>query len=221
MPEPAYDAATDFLPVILIAQVPIGLLTKNPLPGNDMNRSSRTRRPTTASQLRLRRDRLGGPSGLRAASNAAPVFKAATSLQGHRPGHERPRRGQVDDMFEILSTASRRSTPRRSRRSAIFSRSAPPCCLSCRTADEQGLKGFEAYTWRRLFLPRARRSRSPPASTRSRASDGRPGGVQASGRPGAGDRLGRQAYARVPWPVVKARSRSLAKPIKESGAKAE
>ena len=74
--KPLYDAATDFQPVILIAQVPIGLLTKNGLPATDLKSFIAHAKANEASSISPRR----GPARRR-------IWRACCSMR--RPGSRR------------------------------------------------------------------------------------------------------------------------------------
>lgn len=152
---PLYDAAADFQPVILIAQVPIGLLTKNALPVSDMKAFIAH---VKANEGKLNFASAGTGSATHLACvlfNAAAGLKAAhVPYKGTGPAMNDLVGGQVDYMCEIMSTAKPQVESKTVKALALFNTTRSPALPNLATADEQGLKGFEAYTWNAFFLPK-------------------------------------------------------------------
>jgi tripartite-type tricarboxylate transporter receptor subunit TctC len=63
--------------------------------------------------------------------------------------------GRVDYMCSILSTAAQPIKEKEVRAIAMLSRERSPVLPNLPTADEQGLKGFDIYSWNAVFLPKA------------------------------------------------------------------
>ncbi len=152
---PAYDAAKDFEPVVLIAQVPIALLTKKALAANDMKSFIAH---TKANEGKLNFASAGTGSATHLACvlfNAAAGLKSAhVPYKGTGPAMNDLVGGQVDYMCEILSTAKPQITSGNVKALALFNVQRSPVLPDLPTADEQGLKGFEAYTWNAIFMPK-------------------------------------------------------------------
>lgn len=153
--KPAYDATTDFQPVALIAQLPIALLTKKALPPTDLQ-----------SFIKYVQDNKGkvnyASAGTGSATHLACVlFNSAAKIEathvpyrGTGPAMNDVVGGQIDYICEIISTALPQIQGGTVKALALFDTKRSTVVPDLKTADEQGLKGFEAYTWNALFLPK-------------------------------------------------------------------
>lgn len=153
--KPAYDATADFQPVALIAQLPIALLTKKSLPPTDLQ-----------SFIKYVQDNKGkinyASAGTGSATHLACVlFNTAAQIEathvpyrGTGPAMNDVVGGQIDYICEIISTALPQIQGGTVKALALFDLKRSSVVPDLKTADEQGLKGFEAYTWNALFLPK-------------------------------------------------------------------
>lgn len=221
--KPAYDAAVDFQPAILIAQVPIGLLTKNALPVTDM-KSFIAHAKANEGKLNFASAGTGSATHLACVLfNAAAGIKAAhVPYKGTGPAMNDLVGGQVDYMCEIISTAKGQIESKSVKALALFNTQRSPALPDLSTADEQGLKGFEAYTWNGFFLPKG-----TPAEIVKKLNDAT---SEAMDDPTVASRLTDLGAVivgkdkRTPEYLaqfVKSEIEKWAKPIKESGAKVE
>lgn len=221
--KPLYDAAADFQPVILIAQVPIGLITKNALPANDVKSFVAHAK---ANEGKLNFASAGTGSAVHLACvlfNAAAGIKAAhVPYKGTGPAMNDLVGGQVDYMCEIMSTAKSQIEAKSVKAIALFNTTRSPALPSLATADEQGLKGFEAYTWNAFFMPKG-----VPAAVVKRLNDVT---REAMDDPAVANRLTELGAVivgsdkRTPeylGQFVKSEITKWEKPIRESGAKAQ
>jgi tripartite-type tricarboxylate transporter receptor subunit TctC len=62
--------------------------------------------------------------------------------------------GRIDFLCEVISTALSQIQGGTVKPIATLAKSRSPVLPDLATAQEQGLAGFEAYTWNALFLPR-------------------------------------------------------------------
>jgi tripartite-type tricarboxylate transporter receptor subunit TctC len=220
---PLYDAAADFQPVILIAQVPIGLLTKNALPATDM-KSFIAHAKANEGKLNFASAGTGSATHLACVLfNAAAGIKAAhVPYKGTGPAMNDLVGGQVDYLCEIMSTAKPQVESKTVKALALFNTTRSPALPDLPTADEQGLKGFEAYTWNAFFLPKG-----TPADIVKKLNDVT---AEAMDDPSVAKRLTDLGAVivgkdkRSPeylGQFVKSEIEKWAKPIKESGAKVE
>ena len=221
--KPAYDAATDFQPVILIAQLPIMLLTKPGLPATDMKSFMEY---VKANKSKVNFASAGAGSATHLACvlfNAAAGLEAAhVAYRGTGPAMNDLVGGQVDYMCEIVSTALPQVQAKAVKALALFDTQRSAVLPDLPTADEQGLKGFEAYTWNAIFLPKG-----TPADIARKLHDTV---EEAMNDAGVAKRLG-DLGASVVGPdkrspeylqkFVVSEIEKWAKPIKDSGAKAE
>src|SRR5262249_60235705 len=67
--------------------------------------------------------------------------------------------GRIDYICNIASTAVPAIEGRTVKALALLATARSPALPDLATADEQGLSGFEAYSWNAAFLPRG----TPPA----------------------------------------------------------
>ncbi len=221
--KPLYDAATDFQPVILIAQVPIGLLAKNGLPVTDLKSFVAHAK---ANEGKLNFASAGTGSAVHLACvlfNAAAAIKAAhVPYKGTGPAMNDLVGGQVDYMCEIISTVKPQIEGKTIKALALFQAQRSPALPDLPTTEEQGMKGFEAYTWNGFFLPKG----VPAAIVAKLNAVTR----EAMDDPAVAKRLTDLgavivgADKRTPEYLggfVRSEIEKWAKPIKESGAKAE
>jgi tripartite-type tricarboxylate transporter receptor subunit TctC len=220
---PLYDAATDFQPAILIAQVPIGLLTKNALPATDM-KSFIAHAKANEGKLNFASAGTGSATHLACVLfNAAAGIKAAhVPYKGTGPAMNDLVGGQVDYLCEIMSTAKPQVESKTVKALALFNTTRSPALPDLATADEQGMKGFEAYTWNAFFLPKG-----TPADIVGKLNAVT---TEAMDDPSVAKRLTDLGAVIVDkdkrspeylGQFVKAEIEKWAKPIKESGAKVE
>ncbi|WP_375460177.1 Bug family tripartite tricarboxylate transporter substrate binding protein [uncultured Enterovirga sp.] len=153
---PLYDAANDFKPVALIAEVPLILITRKDLGPNNLQEF--------ITQIKAKQKDMNFAS----AGNGSAVhlgcllLNAAlgTSVQhvpyrGSAPAMTDLQSGRVDFMCEIVSTALPQIEGGTVKALATLTKTRSPVLKDLPTADEQGMKDFEAYTWNAFFLPKA------------------------------------------------------------------
>ena len=219
---PAYHAANDFQPVILIAQLPIALLTKNALPPTDL-KSFIEHTKANAGKLNYASAGTGSATHL-----ACVLFNATAGLQaahvpykGTGPAMNDLMAGQVDYLCEIISTALGQIQAKSVKAIALFDTQRSSVVPDLPTADEQGLKGFEAYTWNAIFAPKGL-----PGDIVKRLNTA---ASEAMDDPAVVKRLTELGASIAPPPkrapeyldqFVRSEIEKWAKPIKESGAKA-
>lgn len=221
--KPAYDAASDFQPVILIAQLPLVLVTKATLPADDL-KSFITYVKANAAKTNFASAGTGSAVHLGCVLfNAAADLKVAhVPYRGSAPAMNDIVSGQVDYMCEIVSTALSQIQAKTVKALAVFDTQRSAVLPDVPTADAQGLKGFEAYTWNAFFLPKG-----TPADIVTKLNAAT---AEAMDDPVVSKRLADLGAAvvakdkRTPAYLdgfVKSEIEKWAKPIKESGAKAE
>src|SRR5919202_5434180 len=161
--KPAYDAAADFEPVALIADLPLVLITRPDLPVSSLQEF--------ISYVRANQDRMTyGSAGTGSATHLGCLL--LNSVLGTKVEHVPYRgssqalqdltAGRIDFMCDISSTALPQIQGQAVKAVAVMARSRLPMLADVPTADEQGLKDFEAYTWNAFFLPAG----TPEAITR-------------------------------------------------------
>jgi tripartite-type tricarboxylate transporter receptor subunit TctC len=153
---PLYNAATDFSPVALIAQVPLVLITRTDFPARDLAQFIAYAK---AQQAHLQ----FGSAGAGTSTHIGCVL--LNQVIGIDVIHVPYRGGEaalldlvgrrLDYMCSILSTAAQPIRDKPVQAIAMLSRARSPVMPGLPTAHEQGLTGFDIYSWNAVFLPKA------------------------------------------------------------------
>jgi tripartite-type tricarboxylate transporter receptor subunit TctC len=152
---PLYDAATDFAPVALVAQVPLVLIARKDFPANDLKEFIAYARPQQAS-LHF------GSAGAGTSSHIGCVL--LDQVIGIEVTHVPYRGGEaaildilggrIDYSCAILSIAAPPVREKQVKALAMLSRQRSPVLPDLATAHEQGLKDFDVYSWNAVFMPK-------------------------------------------------------------------
>ncbi len=152
---PLYDAANDFLPVALIAEVPLILITRKDFPAKDLPEFISY---TKANQAKMNFASAGNGSavhlGCLLLNSALGTNVQHVPYRGSAPAMVDMQSGRIDFMCEIVSTAAPQIQGGSVKALATLAQTRSPVLPDLATADQQGLKGFEAYTWNAFFLPK-------------------------------------------------------------------
>jgi tripartite-type tricarboxylate transporter receptor subunit TctC len=152
---PLYNAATDFTPVALIADVPLVLITRKDLPVDDLREFI-----TYARQNQGKMQYGSGGAGTSAhigcvmLNGAIGVDITHIPYRGGGPAMVDLTAGRIDYVCNIISTAVPAIQAGHVKAMATLSRERSPVLPSLPTAHEQGLTNFDAYTWNAIFLPK-------------------------------------------------------------------
>ena len=158
--QPPYDPATDFTPVILVADLPLVLLARKDLPAQNLQEFIAY---TKANHAKMQ----FGSGGTGTSSHIACVLLDQTigvdvthiPYRGGGPALTDMMAGRVDYLCAYISLAVQAAAAGQARALATFGRVRSPAMPSVPTADEQGLKGLDAPTWNAIFAPKG----TPPA----------------------------------------------------------
>jgi tripartite-type tricarboxylate transporter receptor subunit TctC len=158
--KPLYNAATDFAPVALIADVGLVLLTRSELPVGNLQEFIAYAR---ANQGRMQ----FGSGGAGTSSHIGCVLLNQTigvevihlPYRGGGPALADLIAGRIDYLCNIASTVGQALETKRVNALAALTRERSPILPELPTAHEQGLKDFDAYTWNAVFMPKS----TPPA----------------------------------------------------------
>ncbi|HWV40271.1 Bug family tripartite tricarboxylate transporter substrate binding protein [Pseudorhodoplanes sp.] len=153
--KPLYDAANDFTPVALIAEVPIALIARKDFPANNLKEFIEYSR-ANASKMTY------GSAGAGSATHLGCVVAnmvmgtdiTHVPYKGTGPAMQDLQGGRIDFLCEIISTAKPQIDGGTVKAIAIMTKDRSPALPNLATAEEQGTKGMEAYTWNALFLPK-------------------------------------------------------------------
>jgi tripartite-type tricarboxylate transporter receptor subunit TctC len=153
---PLYNAATDFSPVALIAQVPLVLITRTDFPARDLAQFIAYAK---AQQAHLQ----FGSAGAGTSTHIGCVL--LNQVIGIDVIHVPYRGGEaalldlvgrrLDYMCSILSTAAQPIRDKSVQAIAMLSGARSPVMPGLPTAHEQGLTSFDIYSWNAVFLPKA------------------------------------------------------------------
>jgi len=154
--KPLYNAATDFAPVGLIAETPLVMVARKDLPANNLQEFIAYAR---ANQAKMQY----GSAGTGSANQLACVLiNAAIGInvthvpyRGGEPAMQDLIAGRIDYVCNIITTAVPQIEGGLVKPIAITTRGRSPLLPNLPSAEEQGLTGFEAYSWNAFFLPKA------------------------------------------------------------------
>ena len=152
---PLYNAATDFTPVALMAQVPLVLIARKDLPVNNLQEFIAY---TRANQGKMSFGSAGAGSathlGCLLLNAAMGVDIQHVPYRGTGPAMQDLAAGRIDYLCEIVTTALPQIQGGTVKSIAMLSLDRSPVLPNLPTANESGLPKFEAYTWNAIFLPK-------------------------------------------------------------------
>jgi len=152
---PLYNAATDFAPVALIAQVPLVLIARQDFPVHDLDQFIAYAK---AQQSHLQYGSAGAGTsthiGCVLLNQVIGIDVIHVPYRGGEAALLDLMGGRVDYMCSILSTAAQPIRDKAVQAIAMLSRARSPVMPDLPTADEQGLKDFDIYSWNGVFLPK-------------------------------------------------------------------
>ncbi|PTM60738.1 Bug family tripartite tricarboxylate transporter substrate binding protein [Phreatobacter oligotrophus] len=159
--QPLYNAATDFAPVTLIAEVPLILITRKDFPANNLQEFIAQ---VKANEAKMQFASAGPGSAVHLGClylNSVIGTNGVTHVpyRGSAPAIQDLISGRVDYMCEISSTALSHIQGNSVKALATLTAARTAVLPNLPTAQEQGLQGFEAYTWNAFFFHKD----TPPA----------------------------------------------------------
>jgi tripartite-type tricarboxylate transporter receptor subunit TctC len=151
---PLYNAATDFTPVILIAEVPLVLEARKDLPVNDFKEFVAYAK---ANQSKMQ----FGSAGAGSATHLGCVLLNYTigvnithvPYRGTGPALQDLEGGRIDYMCDVITTAKPPIDGGQVKGIATLDNKRSPALPNLPTAAEQGTP-VVAYTWNAIFLPK-------------------------------------------------------------------
>jgi tripartite-type tricarboxylate transporter receptor subunit TctC len=153
--KPAYSAADDFRPVALIADIPLALVTRKDLPPNSLQEFMAYAK---ANQKTMNYASSGAGAavhlGCVTLNLAIGVDIAHVPYRGSAPAMQDILGGRVDYICEVISGAVAQAKGGNVKVLAVLQPKRSHAMPELKTADEQGLKDFAAYTWNAIFLPK-------------------------------------------------------------------
>lgn len=220
---PQYDAVHDFTPVALIAEVPLVLLTKKTLPANSLKEFIAYAKE---NQAKMNYASAGNGSAVHLGcvmfNMAIGVNTTHVAYRGSGPAMNDLISGQVDYFCDTVSGGVPQIQANTVKGLAYFGKTRSPALPDLPTAQEQGLAGFEAYTWNAVFAPKG-----TPETTVKRLNEAAVAAMEDESVKARLAQLGAQIVSperRTPAYLadfVKAEVEKWATPIKASGARIE
>jgi len=151
---PLYNAAADFTPVGLIAEVPIALIARKDLPASNLKEFVAYAKE---NQNKMQFGSAGAGSathlGCVVLNTAMGTNIVHVPYKGTGPAMQDLIGGRIDFLCEIISTAKPQIDGGRVKAIAIMTKTRSPVEPNLPTAIEQGLD-VQAYTWNAIFLPK-------------------------------------------------------------------
>ena len=152
---PAYNAATDFAPVALIAETPIVLIVRKDLAVNNLREF--------IAYAKANQEKMSyGSAGAGSATHLACVVVNSVigtdithiPYRGTGPAMQDLLGGRIDFLCDLVNTAKPQIEGGTVKPIAIMTKARSPALPNVPTGLEQGTKGLEAYTWSAIFLPK-------------------------------------------------------------------
>ena len=152
---PLYRAATDFAPVILIANVPIVLIARPDLPVNNFKEFVAYAK-TNQAKMQFASAGAGSATHLGCVLLNFMIGVDVTHVpyRGTGPAMQDLQGGRVDYMCDVITTAKPQIDGGSVKGLAILDSKRSPVLPNLPTAIEQGTPDLVAYTWNAIFLPK-------------------------------------------------------------------
>jgi tripartite-type tricarboxylate transporter receptor subunit TctC len=152
---PLYDAASDFAPVALVAQVPLVLIARKDFPANDLQQFIAYAK---AQQAHMQFGSAGAGTsthiGCVLLDQVIGIEVTHVPYRGGEAALLDLLGGRIDYTCSILSIVAQPIRDKQVRALAMLSRERSPVLPDLATAREQGLADFDVYSWNAVFLPK-------------------------------------------------------------------
>jgi len=151
---PVYNAATDFTPVALIAEVPLVIIARKDLPANNLKEFVAYAKENQAN-MQFGSAGAGSATHLGCVVLNTAMGTTITNVpyKGTGPAMQDLLGGRIDFLCEIISTAKPQIDGGRVKTIAIMTKTRSAVEPNVATTAEQGLD-VQAYTWNAVFLPK-------------------------------------------------------------------
>jgi tripartite-type tricarboxylate transporter receptor subunit TctC len=160
---PPYQAATDFAPVIFIADQPIVLIARNDLPASNLKEFTAYVRANQA-KLQFASSGAGTTPHLGCLMLHAAIGVEVTHIpyRGAAPAIQDMMAGQTHYQCTVLSPALAQIQGGLVKPIALLTRGRSASVPTLATAHEQGLADFDVASWHAFFMPKG----TPPSIVR-------------------------------------------------------
>lgn len=152
--QPLYNSVTDFTPVILMAEIPLVLITRKDLPVQNL-REFVDYAKANAPKMNYGSAGVGSATHLGCAllTSAIGVNIQHVPYRGTGPAMQDLQAGRIDFLCEIVLTAAPQVEAGAVKGLAVLSSARSPVLPALATAAELGVANVEADTWTAFFLP--------------------------------------------------------------------
>jgi tripartite-type tricarboxylate transporter receptor subunit TctC len=150
---PLYNAATDFTPVVLIANVPLVLVARKDLPVANLKEFIAYGREHQ-SQMQYGSGGSAGQLGCVLLNYVVGINVVHVPYRGSAPALQDLQAGRVDYICDITTTAKGSIDAGTVKALAVLDSKRSLALPDLPTSAEQGLPDVVAYTWNALFLPK-------------------------------------------------------------------
>jgi tripartite-type tricarboxylate transporter receptor subunit TctC len=153
--KPLYNAVTDFTPVALIANIPIVIIARPDFPADNL-KDFVAYAKANASKMSFGSAGAGSAThlGCVVADMAMGVDITHVPYKGSAPAMTDLISGRIDFFCEVLSTAKALIDGHKVKPIVLMTDKRSAVLPNVPTGEEQGIKGFQAYTWNAIFLPK-------------------------------------------------------------------
>jgi tripartite-type tricarboxylate transporter receptor subunit TctC len=152
---PLYNSNTDFIPVALIAEQPLVLVTRKDLPANTLAEFVAYTK-ANAAKMSFGSGGVGSSThlGCLLLNTAIGANVQHVGYKGSAPAMQDLIAGRIDYLCDAVSTALPHIQGHNVKPIAVLARNRSAALPTVPTAEEQGLKNFEANNWIGLFFPK-------------------------------------------------------------------
>jgi tripartite-type tricarboxylate transporter receptor subunit TctC len=152
---PAYDAQKDFEPIGLAAEQPLILITRKDFPADDL-RGFIAYAKSHQNSLHFASGGAGSTThlGCLLLNSAIGINTTHVPYRSTAIAVQDIMAGRIDYACAIASTALGQIKASQVKAIAILTKKRSPIFPELKTADEQGLTGFEGFIWNGLFAPK-------------------------------------------------------------------
>ena len=154
--KPLYNVATDFAPVILIADAPLVLILRKDLPANNLKEFIAYAK-ANHSKMQYGSGGTGTSAhiGCVLLNQAIGVDITHIPYRGGGPAMQDLIAGRIDYVCNYVSTALPAVQGGTAKVIATLARERTAAFPSIATANEQGLQGFNVSAWNAIYMPKA------------------------------------------------------------------
>lgn len=153
--QPLYNSSTDFTPVLLMAEIPLVLITRKDLPAANLKEFVAYAK-ANAEKMNYGSAGVGSATHLGCAllTNAIGAKIQHVPYRGTGPAMQDLQGGRIDFLCEIVLTAAPQIEAGTVKGIALLSSSRSPVLPTTETAAALGVPNVEADTWTAFFFPK-------------------------------------------------------------------